>query len=230
VAYPSLVASNSQAQIDAPTIEAIDDSDALNSARVIVLGAGGLGSAAARALAEAGVDLLGLVDETRAEALAARLRMLEPEVQIDSYPARLETANAGAIVAGHDLVVDCSNSEESRLAVNDACIVLGVPLVTATLCGSTGSLTTVQPGVGPCCRCILGDFTSGDVPGSAAPKAVHEALAGVVGSLEGMEAVKLITGAGAPLSGRILRVDALTQSFDEIVVARRVDCPSCGDL
>jgi molybdopterin/thiamine biosynthesis adenylyltransferase len=114
--------------------------------------------------------------------------------------------------------------------VNDACVVLGIPLVTATLCGSTGSVTAVQPGVGPCCRCIVGDFTGGDVPGSAAPKAVREALAGVIGSLEGTEAVKLITGAGAPLSGRILRVDALTQSFEEIVVARRVDCPSCGDL
>lgn len=229
MAYPSSVATDFQAQLHSGTAEIIDGIEGLSSARVMIVGAGALGSVAAGHLASSGVGLLGLVDEARADVLAARLAVLEPDVQADPYPARLESSNAEAIITGHHLVVDCSNSDETRLTVNDACIALGVPLVTAILGSSGGSLVAIRPGSSACFGCIAAHFSTDASWASEEARVARAPLAGLIGSLEAIEAVKLLTGEGVPLLDRILRVNALAPTFEEIVVTRRAGCPSCGN-
>ena len=223
----------------------------LKSATVIVVGAGALGSPAATYLVAAGVGHLGIVDEDavelsnlhrqplhftpdvgrqKAENAALKLGVLNPEVQIDPYPVRIDERNAPAIVMGADVVVDCSDSFATRYAVNDACCAQRVPLVEAGVLGFDGLVLSIKPGESACYRCAFPtEPAAGSVP-SCREAGVLGAAAGIVGSIQALEAIKLITGVGEPLTDRILQLDARGMEQTMVSTSRRGGCPACGGL
>jgi molybdopterin/thiamine biosynthesis adenylyltransferase/rhodanese-related sulfurtransferase len=221
----------------------------LKAARVLIVGAGGLGSPAALYLAAAGCGTLGLVDfdrvdlsnlqrqvlfdsgalgHSKAEAGRARLAALNPEIRVVSHALELKAANVRAVLADYDLVVDGSDRLSTRYLVNDACVLLGRPLVSAAIHRFEGQIMTYVPRRGPCYRCLFPQASDG-VVANCAEAGVLGVLPGVLGTLEATEAIKLITGIGTPLLGRLLTYDALELRFHEFRVARRRDCAVCGD-
>jgi adenylyltransferase/sulfurtransferase len=222
----------------------------LKAASVLVVGAGALGSPAALYLAAAGVGRLGIVDDERVErsnlarqvlhfspdlgepkatSAAVKLSFLNPTVIVEPYPARLEEANADALIAGFDLVVDCSDSFATRYAVNDACCAAGTDLVEGGVLGLGGLVLSVRPHTSACYRCAFPTAPpEGSVP-SCAQAGILGPVAGVVGSLQALEALKLLTGVGEPLLDAILEVDAGGAVFTVVSTRRRPDCPACGD-
>jgi len=221
----------------------------LKAARVLVVGAGGLGSPAALYLAAAGCGTLGLLDGDRvelsnlqrqvlfdtsgiarakAEAGRERLASLNPEVRIVAHALELKAANVRALFAEYDLVIDGTDRLATRYLVNDACVILRRPLVSAAIYRFEGQLMTYVPGAGPCYRCVFPQAADGMVA-SCAEAGVLGVLPGVLGTLQATEALKLITGVGEPLTGRLLTYDALEMRFTEFRVSRRADCAVCGD-
>jgi adenylyltransferase/sulfurtransferase len=223
----------------------------LKQATVLVVGAGALGSPAATYLVAAGVGRIGIVDEDvvelsnlhrqplhdtpdigrhKSENAALKLGHLNPEVALDSYPVRIDKQNAAAIVMGTDAVVDCSDSFETRYTVNDACCAQQVPLVEAGVLGFDGLVLSIKPGESACYRCTFPtEPPPGSVP-SCREAGVLGATAGIVGSIQALEAIKLLTGVAEPLLDRILQVDAHTMETTIVSTARREDCPACGHL
>lgn len=223
--------------------------EALRGASAIVVGAGALGSPAAMYLTAAGIGRIGVVDSDavelsnlhrqilhftpdlglpKAENAAVKLRALNPEVEVDPYPARLEEANAEAILMGADVVVDCTDSFETRYVVNDACCALGAPLVEGAVLGLGGQVMSIVPGRSACYRCA---FTTPPAPGSVPScreAGVVGAVAGIVGSIQALEAIKLVTGVGEPLLDRILQIDGATMEQTLIATERRTDCTACS--
>ncbi|MEA2373558.1 MAG: molybdopterin-synthase adenylyltransferase [Thermoleophilaceae bacterium] len=221
----------------------------LASAAAIVIGAGALGSPVALYLAAAGVGRIGVVDSDsversnlhrqllhftpdlglpKAQNAAVKLSALNPEVQIEPYPVRLEEANAEAIVAGADVAVDCSDSFETRYLVNDACCAQGVPLVSGSVLGFAGQVMTVQPGESACYRCAFPTPPPvGSVP-SCREAGVLGATAGIDGSTQALEALKVLAGVGRPLLDRILNLDAASMEQTMVATSRRDDCPACA--
>jgi len=220
---------------------------ALGAASVLVVGAGALGSPVALYLAGAGVGRLGIVDGDevelsnlhrqilhftpdigvpKAHSAAAKLGFLNPGVVVEPYQVRLDAANAGGLVEGTDLVVDCSDSFETRYAVNAACCAAGIPLVEAGVLGMSGLVMGVRPGVSACYRCAF------PAPPPSAPTCAQAGVlgpaAGVIGSLQALEALKLLTGVGEPLLDAFLQADLATLAFLRVAVRRRADCPDCG--
>jgi len=217
----------------------------LKTARVLVVGAGGLGAPAALYLAAAGVGTIGLVDpdavslsnlqrqvlyETadvgrpKTEAAGERLGALNPNTTVETYPVWLDASNAEAVVSRYDLVLDGTDDFATRFAVSDACLAQDKPLVSGALGRWTGQVGVFHGQ--PCYRCLVPD-----VPPDAETCAlvgVVGALAGVIGSMMALEAVKLITGAGQPLSGRLLIYDALAGETRTVRIGRDPQCPSCG--
>jgi molybdopterin/thiamine biosynthesis adenylyltransferase len=212
----------------------------LKAASALVVGAGALGSPVLLYLAAAGVGRLGIVDDgevapadpgrqvihfapdagaPRAASAQAKLGFLNPQVAYDPYPARVEEANAGALVLGHDVVVDAANDEDATLLLNDACCEAGVALVTGGVDGWEAWVQVVRPGVSACLRC--------DDERPVAGVASLGAVAGVAGSAMALEAVKLLAGAGEPLAGR-LQVDGLRGGVTVTPLERRPGCPACG--
>lgn len=221
----------------------------LKAARVLVVGAGGLGSPAALYLAAAGCGTLGLLDfdrvevsnlqrqvlfdtagvsQPKAEAGRERLSALNPEIRVVAHALELKAANVRAVFADYDLVLDGSDRLSTRYLVNDACVILRKPLVSAAIHRFEGQLMTYLPGRGPCYRCLFPEAPDG-VVANCAEAGVLGVLPGVLGTLQATEAIKLITGTGAPLIGRLLLYDALELRFTEFRVERRRDCAVCGD-
>jgi len=221
----------------------------LKAARVLIVGAGGLGSPAALYLAAAGCGTLGLVDfdrvdvsnlqrqvlfdtagleQPKAEAGRARLAALNPEIRVIAHALELKAANVRSLLEGYDLVVDGSDRLSTRYLVNDACVLLGRPLISAAIHRFEGQIMTYVPGHGPCYRCLFPEASDG-VVANCAEAGVLGVLPGVLGTLEATEAIKLITGVGTPLVGRLLTYDALELRFQEFRVERRRDCAVCGD-
>ena len=221
----------------------------IKGASAIVVGAGALGSPAATYLAAAGVGRIGIVDSdpvelsnlhrqplhftpdlgrNKAENAAFKLGVLNPEVALDPYPVRLEDANAAAIVAGADVVVDCSDTFETRYLVNDACCAEGVQLVEAGVLGFGGLVMAIRPGDSACYRCAFPvPPPEGSVP-SCREAGVLGAMAGIVGSIQALEALKLLSGVGEPLTDRILQIEGSTMSQVLVSTERRDDCPACA--
>ena len=221
----------------------------LRDAAAVVVGAGALGSPVLAYLAGAGVGRLGVVDGDRvelsnlhrqplhftpdvgswkAESAAAKLALLNPEVLVEPYPVRLDEGNARAIVAGADVVVDCSDSFATRYAVNDACCAEGVALVEGGVMGFGGLVLSVRPGESACYRCC---FPVPPAPGavpSCREAGVLGAMAGIVGSMQALEAIKLLSGVGAPLLDALLQVDGLDLAHVRVRTARREGCPACA--
>jgi molybdopterin/thiamine biosynthesis adenylyltransferase len=221
----------------------------LKGASAIVIGAGALGSPAATYLAAAGVGRIGVVDWDavelsnlhrqplhftpdvglgKAENAAVKLAALNPETIVEPYPVELTAENAEAIVMGADVVVDCSDSFPTRYAVNDACCAQGVPLVEAGVLGFTGLVLSILPGRSACYRCAFPvEPPPGSVP-SCRQAGVLGATAGIVGSIQALEALKLLTGVGEPLTDRILQLDGHGMSQTLVATSRRPDCPACA--
>jgi sulfur-carrier protein adenylyltransferase/sulfurtransferase len=221
----------------------------LKAARVLVVGAGGLGSPAALYLAAAGCGTVGLLDcdrvelsnlqrqvlfdssgiaRSKAEAGRERLASLNPEIRVLAHALELKAANVRALFADYDLVLDGTDRLATRYLINDACVILGLPLVSAAIHRFEGQVMTYVPGRGPCYRCVFPQAPEGGVP-NCAQAGVLGVLPGVLGTLQATEAIKLIAGVGEPLVGRLLTYDALEMRFDEFRVARRSDCAVCGD-
>ncbi len=221
----------------------------LRAARVLIVGAGGLGSPAALYLAAAGVGHIGVVDHDvvelsnlqrqvlfgtddlgQSKALLARRRLLElnPGIEVTAHAEELCAANAASLIGSHDLVLDGSDRLGTRYLVNDACVLLRKPLVSAAIHRFEGQAMTYVPGQGPCYRCLFSDPAEGVVP-NCAEAGVLGVLPGVLGSIQATEAIKLITGIGVLLIGRLLTYDALELRFREFRFQRRTDCAVCGD-
>ena len=221
----------------------------LRSAGAIVVGAGALGSPVATYLVAAGVGTVGIVDSGAVElsnlhrqplhftpdldlpkvaTAAVKLRVLNPEVQVEEYNVHLDEENAGALFAEASLVVDCSDSFETRYVVNDACCAEGVPLVSGAVLGFGGQVMTIVPGRSACYRCAFDTPPpAGSVP-SCREAGVLGAMAGIVGSVQALEALKLLAGIGRPLLDRIVHLDGLTMEQTLVSTERRDGCPSCA--
>jgi molybdopterin/thiamine biosynthesis adenylyltransferase/rhodanese-related sulfurtransferase len=223
----------------------------LLDAKALLIGAGGLGSPAAMYLAAAGVGTLGIVDfdvvdvsnlqrqilhqtddvgrpkvETAAEAIAA----LNPDVKVVQHRLALRSDNAMDIIRGYDVVINGSDNFPTRYLVNDACAMLGIPLVDGSIYRFEGQVAVFDPARGgPCYRCVYPDPPPpGEVP-SCAEGGVLGVLPGIVGSLQASEALKLILGIGEPLTGRLLLFDALEGRFRQVRVHKNPACPVCGE-
>jgi adenylyltransferase/sulfurtransferase len=221
----------------------------LKKARVLLVGAGGLGAPAGLYLAAAGVGGLAVVDDDRvelanlqrqviftvadvgrskAQAAVERLRALNPHVDLIAHALRLTADNAADLIRGHDIVVDGSDNFSTRYAVNDACVELGVPHVHGSVLRFEGQVSLFGAGDGPCYRCL---FPAPPTPGGApdcAEAGVLGVLPGMIGAIQATEAVKWILGAGTTLGGRLLRIDALSMKMTEVAVVRDPSCPGCG--
>jgi adenylyltransferase/sulfurtransferase len=224
----------------------------LISARVLVVGAGGLGAPLLQYLAAAGVGTLGVIDDDTVDlsnlqrqvihrtadigqlktASARRaLGEINPEVSVRAHDERLSGANVERIVAGYDIVADGSDNFATRYLVNDACYRLKKILVSAAILRFDGQISTYKAHQGaghPCLRCIFPAAPSEDAVPSCAQAGVLGALAGTLGALQATEVVKEILGIGRSLSGRLVMYDALAGSFDEMAITKRPDCPTCG--
>ncbi len=222
----------------------------LLDARVLLVGAGGLGSPVALYLAAAGIGRLGIVDGDRVDAsnlqrqvlhdingigrlkvetAAERLAALNPDVVVDAHPTRLTADNALDLMRGYDLVVDGSDNFPTRYLVNDASLHLGVPVVHGSIFRFEGQLSVFSPYEGPCYRCLFPLPPPPELAPSCAEAGVLGVLPGIIGSLQAMEAIKLILGVGETLVGSLLTYDALDEHFQTLRIERDPACPACRD-
>ncbi len=221
----------------------------LLGARVLVVGAGGLGSPAAMYLAAAGVGTLGLVDFDRVDlsnlqrqllhhtkdigrpkldSAAETLNSLNPDVKVVKHPVVLTSANVMDVIRDYDIVVNGTDNFPTRYLVNDACVFASKPLVDGSIFMFEGQVTVFDAQRGPCYRCLFpAPPPPGEVP-SCQEAGVLGVLPGVIGSLQAVETIKLILGIGDPLIGRLLLFDALGMEFRELKIDRDPHCPVCG--
>lgn len=222
----------------------------LKEARVLCVGAGGLGSPAALYLAAAGVGTLGLVDadavdltnlqrqilhgtpdvgRAKVESAAERLAHVNPHVRVVGHDVRLTSANALDVLAGYDVVVDGTDNFPTRYLVNDACVLLGKPNVYGAVVRWEGQVSVFAAPGGPCYRCLFREPPPPGLVLDCAEGGVMGVLPGIVGSLQALEALKLVLGAGDPLVGRLLVFEALELTWREVALRRNPECPVCGD-
>lgn len=220
----------------------------LRRARVVVVGAGGLGAPALLYLAAAGVGRIAVVDddtvsldnlgrqvlfetvevgEGKAEAAARRLCDLNPEITVVSVARRLDAGNASALLAGNDVVLDGSDSVATKLLVNDACVRLGIAAVIAGVVRFEGQVVAVPPGA-PCYRCFAGEAPDPRLVPTCRGSGILGPVAGMVGSLQASEALRYLLGAGEPQAGRVLVVEALRPRIRSVAFPRDPACPACA--
>jgi molybdopterin/thiamine biosynthesis adenylyltransferase/rhodanese-related sulfurtransferase len=222
----------------------------LLDAKVLLIGAGGLGSPASLYLAAAGVGRLGIVDadvvdesnlqrqivhsteslgEPKVESAKRAIEALNPDVEVAAYKERLTSENIERILADSwDVIVDGADNFPTRYLVNDASVWHGIPVVHGSIYRFEGQVTVFKPHEGPCYRCLFPTPPPPELAPSCAEGGVLGVLPGVMGSLQASEALKLALGIGDPLIGRLLLFDALSAEFDEVKLRRDPDCPVCG--
>lgn len=224
----------------------------LIAARVLVVGAGGLGAPLLQYLAAAGVGTLGVVDADRVdlsnlqrqvihrtsdigrakvESARQALAEINPEVTVEVHEERLLADNAERLVSGYDIVADGSDNFATRFLLNDVCHRLRKTLVAAAILRFDGQISTYKAWAGgdnPCLRCVFPEAPSEEAVPSCAQAGVLGSLAGTLGALQATEVVKEILGIGRSLSGRLVMYDALAGTFDEMAISRRPHCPTCG--
>jgi sulfur-carrier protein adenylyltransferase/sulfurtransferase len=221
----------------------------LLDARVLLLGAGGLGSPAALYLAAAGVGTVGIVDmdvvdesnlqrqilhnvdrlgERKVDSAKKALTALNPDVNVVTHDVRLGADNVMDILSGYDIVVDGADNFPVRYLLNDAALKLGIPVVHGSIFRFEGQVTVFKPHDGPCYRCFLAEPPPPELAPSCAEAGVLGVLPGIVGSIQAVEAIKLILGIGDSLSGRLLAYDSLEQSFRTYKILRDSECPTCS--
>jgi molybdopterin/thiamine biosynthesis adenylyltransferase/rhodanese-related sulfurtransferase len=221
----------------------------LLDAKVLLLGAGGLGSPTALYLAAAGVGTLGIVDDDvvdvsnlqrqvihneetvgqpKVDSAAEAIRKLNPDVKVEKYATRLDASNIMEIIEGYDVIVDGVDNFPTRYLLNDATVRLKIPVVSASILGFDGQLSIFAPYEGPCYRCLYPTPPPAELAPSCGANGVLGVLPGTMGLLQATEVVKLVTETGDPLIGRLLLYDALAAEFNELKVRRDPDCPICS--
>jgi sulfur-carrier protein adenylyltransferase/sulfurtransferase len=221
----------------------------LLESKVLLLGAGGLGSPTALYLAAAGVGTLGVVydDEVdlsnlqrqvihttdrigvaKVDSAEQSITAINPDVNVVKYKTRLDASNIMEIIAGYDVIVDGADNFPTRYLLNDASVRLGIPVVSASILGFDGQLSVFKPHDGPCYRCLYPVPPPAELAPSCGANGVLGVLPGTMGLLQATEVVKLVTGAGEPLVGRLLLYEALGATFTELKVRRDPECPICS--
>ena len=221
----------------------------LLDARVLLLGAGGLGSPTALYLAAAGVGTLGIVDDdvvdlsnlqrqvihstervgvSKVDSAEESIRALNPDVQVVKYPVRIDASNIMDIISGYDVIVDGVDNFPTRYLLNDATVRLKIPVVSASILGFDGQLSVFKPYEGPCYRCLFREPPPAELAPSCGANGVLGVLPGTMGLLQATEVVKLILSIGEPAIGRLLLYDALGATLTEVKVHRDPDCPICA--
>jgi molybdopterin/thiamine biosynthesis adenylyltransferase len=218
-------------------------------ARILIVGAGGLGCPVGFYLAAAGVGTIGIIDDDyvelsnlqrqiaynvngigrpKTELAKAAFESLNPGVRVVCMTDRVRKENVFSLFADYDIVVDCSDNFPTRFLVNDACVMMEKPLVSGAVLGFEGQVTTIIPSVGHCYRCLFEEMPPPGFVPSCQEAGILGAVAGVVGSLQAMEVLKLLLGKGKPLQGAFLIYDALNADFRSVKVPRNPECPACG--
>ena len=221
----------------------------LLDAKVLLLGAGGLGSPTGLYLAAAGVGKLGLIDDdvvdasnlqrqvihnterigmAKTESARKSIEALNPDVEVVEHNLRLGTENVIELLSQYDVIVDGADNFPTRYLLNDASVRLRKPVVSASILSFDGQLSTFVPFEGPCYRCLYPTPPPAELAPSCGAAGVLGVLPGIMGMLQALEVVKLVTGAGTPLVGRLLLFEALGTEFTELKVKRDPDCPICG--
>jgi molybdopterin-synthase adenylyltransferase len=222
----------------------------LAACRVLIVGVGGLGAPAALRLAAAGIGTLGLVDSDAVElsnlhrqiiyrttdiarskvaAAAAGLQAAYPSVNVEPLEQRLTAANARFIFGKFDFVIDATDGIDSKYLVNDAAVLCGVPFSHAGVLAFQGQLMTVVPHRSACLRCIFPSPPAADEMPTCQEAGILGSVAGTIGTLQATEALKFLLGVGHCLTNRLLTYDAVTTRWRTIILARRSDCPLCGE-
>jgi sulfur-carrier protein adenylyltransferase/sulfurtransferase len=222
----------------------------LLDSKVLLIGAGGLGSPAAIYLAAAGVGTIGIVDydvvdasnlqrqilhnidrlgHPKVESARETLNALNPDVKVETHDVRLSADNALEILAGYDIIVDGGDNFPTRYLVNDVSLHLRKPVVHGSIFRFEGQVSVFVPYEGPCYRCQYREPPPPELAPSCAEAGVLGVLPGIVGSIQAVEVIKLILGIGDPLVGRLLTYDALTQEFMDLTIRRDPECPACRD-
>jgi molybdopterin/thiamine biosynthesis adenylyltransferase/rhodanese-related sulfurtransferase len=221
----------------------------LKESRVLLVGAGGLGSPVALYLAAAGVGTLGLVDfdavdlsnlqrqilhgsagvgSSKIDSARDRLRDINPNVHIEPYQTRFASANALEIARGYDLIVDGTDNFATRYLVNDTSVLLGIPNVYGSVYRFEGQASVFGATGGPCYRCLFREPPPPHLVPSCAEGGVLGVVPGLVGTIQATEAIKMLLGLGDTLVGRLLTIDAMTMTFRTIELRRDPECPACG--
>ncbi len=222
----------------------------LLDAKVLLLGAGGLGSPAALYLAAAGVGTLGIIDmdvvdssnlqrqilhnmdrigDRKVDSAKKTLTAMNPDVNVVTYDTRLGADNILSIIDGYDVIVDGTDNFPTRYLVNDAALLKNIPVVHGSIFRFEGQVTVFSPYVGPCYRCMIPEPPPAELAPSCAEAGVLGVLPGIIGSIQALEAIKLILDLGEPLIGRLLTYDAMDESFRTFKVRRDPACPACGE-
>jgi len=222
----------------------------LLDSKVLLLGAGGLGSPAALYLAAAGVGTLGIIDmdvvdesnlqrqvlhnmerigDRKVDSAKKTLTALNPDVDVATYDVRLGADNILEIIDGYDVIVDGTDNFPTRYLVNDASLLKRIPVVHGSIFRFEGQVTVFDPYNGPCYRCLIPEPPPAELAPSCAEAGVLGVLPGIIGSLQAMETIKMLLALGDPLVGRLLAYDALEASFRTFKVRRDPACPACGD-
>src|SRR5690349_6902950 len=222
----------------------------LLGSKVLLLGAGGLGSPAALYLAAAGVGTIGIIDmdvvdesnlqrqilhnmdrigERKVDSAKKTLTAINPDVDVVTYDVRLGADNVLDIIDGYDVIVDGTDNFPTRYLLNDASLLKRIPVVHGSIFRFEGQVTVFDPYNGPCYRCLLPEPPPPELAPSCAEAGVLGVLPGIVGSVQALEAIKILLDLGDPLVGRLLAYDALEQSFRNFNVRRDPECPACGE-
>jgi molybdopterin/thiamine biosynthesis adenylyltransferase/rhodanese-related sulfurtransferase len=222
----------------------------LLDSKVLLLGAGGLGSPAALYLAAAGVGTLGIIDmdvvdasnlqrqilhnmerigERKVDSAKKTLTAMNPDVNVATYDVRLGADNILDVIRGYDVIVDGTDNFPTRYLVNDASLLERIPVVHGSIFRFEGQVTVFDPYNGPCYRCLIPEPPPPELAPSCAEAGVLGVLPGIVGSIQALEAIKMLLGLGDPLVGRLLAFDALEESFRTFKVRRDPNCPACGE-
>ncbi len=222
----------------------------LLNARVLVIGAGGLGSPAAMYLAAAGVGTIGIADSDavdlsnlqrqilhgtgdigRAKVDSARdtLVRLNPDVQVKTHHCQVCAENISELISDYDFILECTDSFAAKFLINDACVLAKKPFCHGAVIRFFGQLMTYLPGEGPCYRCVYHEPPSPDAAPTCKQVGIMGAVPGVIGTLQATEAIKYILGTGELLTGQLLTYDALAMDFQKIQLRRDPDCPVCGE-
>jgi len=227
----------------------LDGQRRLKRARILIVGAGGLGSPTALYLAAAGIGTLGLVDfdvvdatnlqrqllhgtkdvgRSKLDSAVDRLADVNPNVRVERHETRLTSANALGILRGYDIVIDGTDNFATRYLTNDACVLLGKPNVYGSIFRFEGQASLFATPDAPCYRCLYPDPPPPGMVPSCAEGGVLGVLPGLVGTIQATEAIKLVLGIGQTLAGRLLLIDALTMQFRTVRVKKDPACPACG--